>query len=489
VIPHVASRPWRDPWNHRQDAHATTHTMTSSHTERQKVKQKDPYLLTEEQIKEPPKGWRASLRHLGPGMILSASIVGSGELIATTVLGAKVGFVTLWVILVSCLVKVALQLEFGKHVISSGEPTMVALNQLPGPRLKVSWAIWGWLLIYVVKFIQEGGVLGGVALALKIAFPKLTVESWAWIVAVSVSLLVFRGYYVFIQGAAVLMTALFTITILACVVFLQFTPYAFSFADIRSGLTFHLPQAAVAVAIGAFGITGIGGDEIMHYVYWCIEKGYARFTGPRRDSEEWVRRAKGWISVMRKDAILSMVVYTVVTAAFYILGAAVLHGRGEIPEGYGTVETLSKMYTESLGGWAKGIFLVGAVVVLYSTLFAALAAWARQFADAFGRLGMIDFFNPRQRGLFIAVFAWISPVIWTILFLKMKDPVLMVVLGGIATSIMLLLVVYVALHFRHRRLPVELKPSKAYDAWLWLSAIAIVSFGIYSVFKLFLGKR
>ena len=38
---------------------------------------------TPEGIEEPPEGWGQSLRHLGPGLILSASIVGSGELIAT----------------------------------------------------------------------------------------------------------------------------------------------------------------------------------------------------------------------------------------------------------------------------------------------------------------------------------------------------------------------------------------------------------------------
>jgi len=449
----------------------------------------DPYVLTDTDVKEPPRGWLASFRFLGPGLILSASIVGSGELIATTCLGAQAGFVTLWVILVSCLVKVALQLEFGKHAITSGEPTMVALDALPGPRLRVSWSIWVWLAIYVVKFVQEGGVLGGVALALRIAFPGLKAGWWAWIVAISVSLLVFRGYYVFIQGAAVIMTALFTLVTIACVVFLQFTPYAFSLSDIGSGLSFRLPTAAVVVAIGAFGITGIGGDEIMHYVYWCIEKGYARFAGPRQNSGEWVRRAKGWTKVMYKDAILSMVVYTIVTAAFYILGAAVLHGRGEVPKGHATVETLSRMYTESLGGWAKGIFLTGAVVVLYSTLFAALAAWSRQFADAFGRLRLIDFFNARQRRLFIALFAWISPAIWCILFLTMGDPVFMVVLGGIATSLMLLPVVYTALYFRYRRLPTQLKPSRRYDLWLWLSVVAIVAVGVYGGYQQFVAKE
>ncbi len=451
-------------------------------------KRRDPYLMTDADIKQPPKGWWASLRFLGPGLLLSASVVGSGELIATTVLGAKAGFVTLWVILVSCLVKVVLQLEFGKHAISSGEPTMVALDGLPGLRFKVSWAVWVWLAIYVVKFVQEGGVLGAVVLALHIAFPGLNEVAWACIVAVSVSLLVFRGHYVFIQGAAVVMTALFTLLTFACVVFLQFTPYAFSLADVGSGLSFRLPAAAVLVAIGAFGITGIGGDEIMHYVYWCIEKGYARFTGSRREGEEWARRAKGWISVMYKDALISMLVYTLVTAAFYLLGAAVLHGRGELPQGQATIETLSRMYTESLGGWAKGIFLAGAVVVLFSTLFAALAAWSRQFADTFGRLGVIDFFNPRQRRRFIALFAWISPAIWCVLFVTIRAPVLMIVLGGIGTSIMLLLVVYAAVYLRYRRLPVQLKPSKAYDIWLWLSVSAIVALGIYGLYQQFIVK-
>ncbi len=44
----------------------------------------DPYHLDAAGIREPPSGWRRSFTHLGPGLVLSASIVGSGELIATT---------------------------------------------------------------------------------------------------------------------------------------------------------------------------------------------------------------------------------------------------------------------------------------------------------------------------------------------------------------------------------------------------------------------
>ena len=95
----------------------------------------DPYKLDPAKVEEPPSTLRGSLRHIGPGFILSASIVGSGELVATTTLGAKAGFIALWVILVSCLVKVAVQVEFGKRAIMTGKPTFAALNELPGPKL------------------------------------------------------------------------------------------------------------------------------------------------------------------------------------------------------------------------------------------------------------------------------------------------------------------------------------------------------------------
>ena len=51
---------------------------------------------------------------------------------------------------------------------------------------------------------------------------------------------------------------------------------------------------------------------------------------------------------MYLDAIFAMIIYTLVTAAFFLLGAAVLHGRTEIPEGNGIIETLALIYTKSL---------------------------------------------------------------------------------------------------------------------------------------------
>ena len=63
------------------------------------------------QIQEAPATRLAALRRVGPGLIVAGSIVGSGELIATTKTGAQAGFALLWLILLGCLVKVLCQIE------------------------------------------------------------------------------------------------------------------------------------------------------------------------------------------------------------------------------------------------------------------------------------------------------------------------------------------------------------------------------------------
>ena len=426
------------------------------------------------------------MRFLGPGFILSASIVGSGELIATTRLGAEAGWVTLWVILVSCLVKVAVQLEFGRHAIYSGKTTMAALNALPGPRLgRANWSVWVWLLLMTVKLLQVGGIVGGTALVLAMVFPGVPLWLLCYSTAVVVSLIIFRGHYQPIEKIALVLIALFTVLTIICVIAVQSTPYAITGADLISGLSLKLPPHTVIIAIGAFGITGVGGDEIMAYNYWLQEKGYAAFAGRRDDSPAWAARARGWIRVMILDALMSMGVYTVMTAAFYLLGAAILHEQGLLPEGMALVETLSVMYTESLGPWAGALFTAGAFVVLFSTLFGALALWTRLFADAFAQIGWLDFHDLRQRRRAIGLIAWIVPVIWASLFLLVKLPAQMVIIGGVAGTGILLIVVVAVVHFRYSEAPAVLRVSRGYDLALWVSITVIALVALYGLWQVF----
>jgi len=466
----------------------------------------DPYQQSSEARLAPPTTWWGTLKHLGPGFILSASIVGSGELIATTHLGATAGFVALWVILVSCLVKVAVQLEFGKQAILTGRTTMESLNTLPGPRLgKANWSIWMWLLLMLLKPLQVGAIVGTVAVILSmilpltsilpadlaitlsgVTIPVNSVFVWSVVAAVVVSLLVFRGDYHVIEKVSLVMTGLFTLLTLVSLFQLQWTPNAIAWPDITGGLTCQLPAAVAFVALGAFGITGVGGDEIMAYNYWLLEKGYARNAGPNEDNQQWADDAKGWIRVMYIDAILAMIVYTVMTVAFFLLGAAILHDSGEVPAHNELVETLSRIYTETLGASARYLFLLGALAVLFSTLLAALAAWTRLYSDAVAQIGLLNYRNPKQRHIAFAIFAWLFPATWVACyFLITAQPAAMVIIGGVATTVILFIVAYAALYFRYRGNDERLKPGIVYDIALWVSSISIAGVGLMGIWKLF----
>ena len=90
----------------------------------------DAYVLAPEAIEPPPASFLPALRRVGPGMGLAAAIVGSGELIATTTLGAQVGFAALWIILVSCAIKPVVQGELGRYTIATGHTGLEGFNRL-----------------------------------------------------------------------------------------------------------------------------------------------------------------------------------------------------------------------------------------------------------------------------------------------------------------------------------------------------------------------
>src|SRR6185436_19193871 len=99
----------------------------------------------------------------------------------------------------------------------------------------------------------------------------------------------------------------FTMLTFLCALIMARQPQSFSLRDLADGFAFKLPQDGLITAIAVFGITGVGASELFMYPYWCVEKGYARFTGPREGGGRWEPRARGWIRVMNVDIIASMV--------------------------------------------------------------------------------------------------------------------------------------------------------------------------------------
>ncbi len=567
------------------------------------------------EIQEPPSNFGGIIRQLGPGLIIAASIVGSGELIATTKTGAQAGISLLWLIVVGCVIKVFVQIELGRLAIGQGETTLTSLNKVPGPRLVVNWIIWYWLIMMLVGFGQLGGIIGGVGQSLALARPltgdyieavrlpsetelkrfiawtdddtnndgaelkKLSddqqtrvtrgqgviagrlselekfekgkgqeilglvrtliekeraadaaqsgneefdkgafvkqeqnavdaeLDPWTWddkywsvVVAILTICLLVRGKYGLIQNVSTVLVVAFTFVTLGNVIALQFEPaYGLSMAEIFSGLIPSLPPEGivppglplpywtvsrpVATALATFGIIGVGATELVAYPYWCIEKGYAKYTGPNTKDAAWYQRANGWIRVMKWDAFASMVIYTIATIAFFFMGVAVMYAQGLDPEGMRMVSTLLEQYVPIFGGHAKWVFLAGAIAVLYSTYLVANAAWTRVYTDAFKVFGLMSRDNQKAHDKSIFILAIVLPLISMGLWCSGINPVKLVLLSGLMQAVMLPMLGFAALYFRYTKTDKELQPGRAWDACLIISSIGLLIAGGWGVYS------
>lgn len=461
----------------------------------------DLYAMPPDAILEPPATLWQALRKIGPGIILAGSIIGTGELLLTTSLGAQYGFLFLWLILYSCVIKVFVQIELGRHAISSGKPILGTLNEFRGPRLGAHWLVWWWLIMMLATVSQLGAMAGGVGQAMNLAFPKVSPAlaelmsglpalqqkilarpdyPWAVLTAISASLLLLSGGYHRIERVTTFMIAAVTGITVLCVIALPATGYPIRFEDVKEGFTFTLPTAAIAAAFATFGITGVGATELYAYPYWCLEKGYARFAGARDESEEWARRARGWVRVMHLDAWVSMVVFTVATVCFYCLGATVLHRQNLNPKSNDMIATLAHMYVPMFGTWTQTLFLLGVWAVLFKTLYVASAGHSRMTTDflSLGRFARIP--DTQTRNWWIRLFCIAYPMGALLLYLIYGEPRAMVIFGGFFQGITLPVIAGIALFLRFKRVDSRLAPSRMSDALLWIAFVSITAVAIYA---------
>lgn len=473
--------------------------------ESEQVAEFDPYALPREAIQDPPVSLASALKQIGPGIILAGTIVGSGELLLTTSLGAKQGFIFLWLILFSCVIKVFLQIELGRYAISSAKPTLGAINELGGPRFGAHWILWWWLLMMISTYFQLGAMTGTVGQSMHLAFPSVSAQlakaldgvspmlsgaitarpefPWAILTCLVAVGLLWHGSYRRIESITTALVVGITLLTVVAACALPATPFPIPWSEVVEGFKFHVPADGIAVAFGVFGITGVGAAELFYYPYWCLEKGYARYAGLREPDEAWTSRARGWIRVMNLDAWVSMIVFTIATTAFYFMGATVLHPQGLHPEGKDMILTLSRMFVDTFGPWTQIVFLVGAAAVLFKTLYLSSAGNARLIADFLSLGGFCRYQHANQRAKVIQFVSILIPVIALLLFFSFKEPRWMVVVGGFAQAITLPIIAGVTLYFRYRRLDGRLAPPFWWDACLWLAFVSITfvaGFALYT---------
>ena len=151
------------------------------------------------------------------------------------------GFVALWLIIISCAVKVIVQEEIGRYTISSGESSLEAVNHIPGPRLLVSWVIWGWIIMFFLVTVQVGGIIRGIGPVAQPDLPKRERHVLGTLHGPShCNFLLLNGRYRVVERGATILVASFTFTTVVSAVLIQRSAHAIQAEELLEGLTFSL---------------------------------------------------------------------------------------------------------------------------------------------------------------------------------------------------------------------------------------------------------
>lgn len=425
---------------------------------------KDPAAKKESEIREPPRRVGDVLRHIGPGIVVTGSVIGSGELINTPARASNFGFTILWAVIVSCVIKYWLQVELGRYCLANNLTTIQALNTLPGPKWRKTHVIpllyaFGYTLSMATLagiLTATAGLLSSVGKDLLPGAPYIgEVRFWAVLTYVVTIALLYSGRYQTLQLFITLLVAGFSLSVLLSLALVQFTPYHITTKEIASGLTFRIPPGAGYYIISLLGALGTTANEMFMYPYWILESGYARFVGAQEKSgasEAWYRRALGWLRVMQVDAACATSLATMVTLGYYLVAAAVLFGRDI--SGTDVVKDISRMFTDTYGTWSYLVFMFGGFCTLYSTLVVVAAATGRMGADFTSSLGFIDWHDEGARKKIIRAVMLAFMTVWLLMSLFMTQPQNYIAFGQFANGIIntpLLIIGIVMMAFRTER--------------------------------------
>ena len=427
-----------------------------------------------------PKTFKERLKFIGPSVIVTGSVVGSGSIVMTPLLGAAAGFLLLWWLLLSMWSKPIIQAEISRYVVVTKKTFLEAFADMPGFKTTIqgkttSWLVWFMFIGVIPSIAGMGGLAGAVAEAGNSMFPLLSTEVWVFISCLITWLLLYFGSYRSLERTLLAMVLFFSFMTLIIALAMQSTEYQVNLNQISEGLSFSFPTEHLPLALAVFGFTGISYGEIMAYTYWCLEKGYAENTG--NDIEE----KKHWIKTMQTDVWVTVFFITLGTLPFFFLGAGVLNNVPELQESLATssfwdvdvISSLQNMFSLVLGGWAKWLFIILAFFVLFSTLLSGTAAFTRTISDYLISMGLVKEKTDTRTKL-IKLVAFVIPFLSGLFYFILPNPITLLLIAGIWAAMGLPIVNIGALYLVNKLEP-ALQPKVNTKVILWVSLVLQLS--------------
>ncbi|MFI6035225.1 Nramp family divalent metal transporter [Streptomyces sp. NPDC051315] len=306
---------------------------------------------------------KSSWRHIGPGIVVAATGVGAGDLVATLIAGSNFGYTLLWAAILGCLVKISLAEAAGRWHLSTGRTLFdgwASLGRWTTYFFVVYAVIWG--------FVYGAAAMSSSALPLQALFPDIMDLEW-WAIACGLVGLVFvwfNKYEVFEKVMTVLVGVMFLVTVYLAI---RVTP---NLPDALAGLLPVLPDEKDSVLNTLGLIGGVGGTiTLAAYGYWVNAKGWTH---------------TGWMKVMRMDNRVAYATTGIFVIAMLFVGAELLHSANvAIAGGDKGLIQLGDILEEEYGTATAKFFLIGFFATSFTSLIGVWHGVSLMFADFVAR--------------------------------------------------------------------------------------------------------
>ncbi|MEU2432901.1 Nramp family divalent metal transporter [Streptomyces sp. NPDC007861] len=300
---------------------------------------------------------KSSWRHIGPGIVVAATGVGAGDLVATLIAGSKFGYTLLWAAVIGCLVKISLAEAAGRWHLATGRTLFDGWRSL-GSWTTVYFAVY----VTVWGFVYGAAAMSSSALPLAALFPDSMDLKWWGVLCGLVGLVFvwFNRYAVFEKVMTVLVGVMFVVTVYLAV---RVTP---NLGDALAGLVPVLPDGSLIYTLGLIG--GVGGTiTLAAYGYWVNAKGWHNTS---------------WMKVMRLDNRVAYITTGIFVVAMLFVGAELLHSAGiALAKGDKGLLDLADILADRYGTATAKLFLVGFFATSFTSLIGVWHGVSLMFAD------------------------------------------------------------------------------------------------------------
>ncbi|MFJ1575895.1 Nramp family divalent metal transporter [Streptomyces sp. NPDC088182] len=305
---------------------------------------------------------KSSWTYIGPGIVVAATGVGAGDLVATLIAGSKFGYTLMWAAVIGCVVKISLAEATGRWHLATGRTLFEGWRSL-GRWTTVYFAVY----VVVWGFVYGATAMSSSALPIVALFPDGPgLKTWAVITGlIGLVFVWFNQYAVFERVMTVLIGVMFVVVVYVAIRVVPDVGASFA------GLLPVLPDGSLLYTLGLIG--GVGGTITMAaYGYWVNAKGWTN---------------TGWMKVMRLDNRVAYITTGLFVVAMLIIGAELLHSSQiALTKGDRGLIDLGAILEDRFGPTTAKLFLVGFFATSFSSLIGVWHGVSLMFADFVERI-------------------------------------------------------------------------------------------------------